>query len=56
MASPHRAARVESYLGVKLFDHTEEAAVFSSQAEGYQAKQARIAIAMGGLTGVGPGK
>jgi len=56
MASPQRAARVESYLGVKIFDHTEEAAVFSSQAEGYQANQARIAIAMGGLTGVGPGK
>ncbi|MEP0547126.1 MAG: putative peptidoglycan glycosyltransferase FtsW [Rhodothermales bacterium] len=56
MASPNRAARVEAYLGVKLFDHTEEAAVFSSQDEGYQANQARIAIAMGGLTGVGPGK
>ncbi len=56
MSSPQRAARVESYLGLRLFDHTEEAAVFSSQAEGYQAKQARIAFAMGGLTGVGPGK
>lgn len=56
MASPQRAARVEAYLGVRLFDHTEEAAVFSSQAEGYQAQQARIAFAMGGLTGVGPGK
>ena len=56
MASPNRAARVEAYLGVKLFDHTEEAEVFSSQAEGYQAQQARIAIAMGGPTGVGPGK
>ena len=56
MASPQRAARVESYLGLSLFDHTEEAEVFSSQAEGYQAKQARIAFAMGGLTGVGPGK
>jgi cell division protein FtsW len=56
LASPQRASRVESYLGVKIFDHTEEAAVFSSQAEGYQANQARIAIAMGGLTGVGPGK
>ena len=56
MASPQRAARVESYLGVKLFEHTEAEAVFSSQAEGYQAQQARIAFAMGGLTGVGPGK
>lgn len=56
MASPGRAARVESYLGVKIFPHTEEAAVFSEQAEGYQARQARIAFALGGLTGVGPGK
>lgn len=56
MASPPRAARVESWIGVKIFPHTEEAAVFSAQAEGYQARQARIAIAMGGLTGVGPGK
>ena len=56
LASPHRAARVESYVGVKLFPHTEAAEVFSDQAEGYQARQARIAIAMGGLTGVGPGK
>ena len=39
MASPQRAARVESYLGLKLFERTEEAAVFSSQDEGYQAKQ-----------------
>lgn len=56
LASPPRAARVESWLGVSIFPHTEEAAVFSAQAEGYQARQARIAIAMGGLTGVGPGK
>jgi cell division protein FtsW len=56
MSSPPRAARVESWLGVNIFPHTEEAAVFSTQAEGYQARQARIAIAMGGLTGVGPGK
>jgi cell division protein FtsW len=56
LASPPRAARVESWIGVKVFSHTEEAAVLSSQAEGYQARQARIAIAMGGLTGVGPGK
>ncbi len=54
--SPGRAARVESYLGVKLFPNTEEEHVFSSQDEGYQAQQARIAIAMGGVTGVGPGK
>lgn len=56
LSSPGRAARVEAYLGMKIFDHTEEEAVFSAQAEGYQAQQARIAFAMGGLTGVGPGK
>ncbi len=56
LTSPTRAARVESWIGVKIFPHTEEVAVFSAQAEGYQARQARIAFAMGGLTGVGPGK
>lgn len=56
LASPPRAARVEAWIGVKIFPHTEEAQVFSAQAEGYQARQARIAVAMGGLTGVGPGK
>jgi cell division protein FtsW len=54
--SPNRAARVESYLGVKLFPHTQAEEVFDPQAEGYQARQARIAFARGGLTGVGPGK
>lgn len=56
MFSPARAARVESWIGVKIFPHTEEVTVFSAQHEGYQAHQARIAFAMGGLTGVGPGK
>lgn len=56
LGSPNRAARVEAYLGMKIFPNTEEAQVFSSQDEGYQAQQARIAFAMGGLTGVGPGK
>lgn len=56
MFSPARAARVESFLGTKIFPHTEEVTVFSAQHEGYQARQARIAFAMGGLTGVGPGK
>ena len=55
--SPARAARVDAFLGTSLFhDETEDAAVHSRQAEGYQADQARIAFAMGGLTGVGPGK
>ena len=56
MDSPSRAARVEAYLGIDLFPNTDTEQVFDQQAEGYQAHQARIAIAMGGLTGVGPGK
>ncbi len=56
MSSPNRAARVEAYLGVDLFPHTNDEHVFDLQGEGYQAHQAQIAIAMGGLTGVGPGK
>jgi cell division protein FtsW len=56
LASPHRAARVEAYLGLKIFPNTTEQEVFDAQDEGYQARQARIAIALGGLTGVGPGK
>ncbi|MEM1094433.1 MAG: putative peptidoglycan glycosyltransferase FtsW [Bacteroidota bacterium] len=56
LASPNRAARVEAYLGVKIFPHTSAEQVFNAQDEGYQARQARIAVAMGGLTGVGLGK
>ncbi|MEX1055554.1 MAG: putative peptidoglycan glycosyltransferase FtsW [Rhodothermales bacterium] len=56
MGSPGRAARVESYIGVKIFSNTEAEDVFDEQGEGYQAQQARIAFAMGGLTGMGPGK
>ncbi len=56
LVSPHRAARVEAYLGVKICPNTTAEQVFDVQAEGYQAQQARIAFAMGGLTGVGPGK
>lgn len=56
LGSPNRAARIESYLGLDLFRHTESEEASSDQAEGYQAQQARIAFAMGGLTGVGPGK
>lgn len=56
MSSPERAARVEAYLGTDLFPHTNDELVFDRQGEGYQADQARIAVAMGGLTGVGPGK
>ena len=56
LTSPQRAARVEAFVGVKLFPNTSAEDVNSSQGEGYQARQAQIAIAMGGLTGKGPGK
>ncbi len=56
LSSPSRAARVESYLGMDLFASTDSMHVMSVRGEGYQAQQARIAFAMGGLTGVGPGK
>ena len=56
LGSPNRAQRLESYLGVKIFPDSEEVETFSVQAEGYQARQAHIALAMGGLTGRGPGK
>ena len=54
--SPARAARVESFLGVKIFGATTEEQVFSRQDEGYQAHQAAIAIALGGVTGQGMGR
>lgn len=56
LVSPNRAARVEAYLGVSIFSHTQSEEVFDTQGEGYQAQQARIAFALGGLTGRGPGK
>ncbi len=56
MASPNRAARVEAYLGVKIFPHTTVEEVFNSQDEGYQAIQGKIAFALGGITGTGPGR
>ena len=56
LSSPERAARFESFIGISVFGNTNPDEVFDSQAEGYQADQARIAFAMGGLTGVGPGK
>ncbi|NNE33818.1 MAG: FtsW/RodA/SpoVE family cell cycle protein, partial [Rhodothermales bacterium] len=56
LMSPNRAARVEAYIGMKIFAHTNSEEVFNTQDEGYQAEQAKIAFAMGGLTGVGPGR
>ena len=55
-SSPQRAARVEAWTGVELFASNNDEVVISGQDENYQSDQARIAIAMGGLTGVGPGK
>jgi cell division protein FtsW len=54
--SPDRAARVESYLGVNLFTSTSTEQVMGTDGEQYQSQQARMALAMGGFTGVGPGK
>ncbi len=56
VGSPQRAARVEAYLGVDLFAASETTELFNDSDERYQARQARIAFAMGGLTGRGPGK
>nr|ABZ08298.1 putative cell cycle protein [uncultured marine microorganism HF4000_APKG2M17] len=56
LGSPERAARIESFVGMKLFPHTVAEKVLSVRDEGYQSHQAKIAIALGGLTGVGPGK
>lgn len=56
LASPERAARVESFAGVRLFPDTQSTKVFDDQNEGFQARQAKIAIANGALTGRGPGK
>lgn len=54
--SPERAARVESYVGVDIFAATDSTDVMDTRGERYQSQQARMAFAMGGLTGVGPGK
>jgi len=51
LVSPGRASRITSWLGIG-----ETTEVQPKSAEGYQAHQAKIAFAMGGLAGVGPGK
>lgn len=55
-SSPQRAARLEAWTGLELFSSNNASVEISGQDENYQADQARIAFAMGGLTGVGPGK
>ena len=54
--SPDRAARMEAYLGTDLFAATDTTEVLDAQGERYQSRQARMAFAVGGMTGVGPGK
>ena len=54
IVSPARMARLDEYLN-RATPNTEEVTE-SLQGNGYQAYQARIAFAMGGLTGRGPGK
>lgn len=56
VTSPHRAARLEAYVGASLFDETSTEHVMNPRGELYQSQQARIAFAVGGVTGVGPGK
>ena len=53
--SPERLARVTSWAEAGIFASAEAGANDYSD-EGYQARQARIAFAMGGLAGRGPGK
>ena len=53
--SPERAARVTSWIETGVFASVDQD-VEDEADEGYQARQARIAFAMGGLTGRGPGK
>jgi cell division protein FtsW len=60
MNSPARRERLIHYPFVRMvfekFDVEMEPEDVSRTGEGYQARQARIAFAMGGLVGVGPGK
>lgn len=56
VTSPDRAARVEAYLGTDVFATTDTEEVLDAQGEQYQSRQARMAFAVGGLTGAGPGK
>ena len=55
-ANPQRAARIEAWVGSAVFGNAETEQTLNTREEGYQAHQAQIAFAMGGLTGRGPGK
>ena len=54
MTSPARMARLDEYMS-RTMEPAQES-VEAPQGDGYQAYQARIAFAMGGITGRGPGK
>ena len=56
MSSPQRLLRVEDYLGMDFFAASDTTEFLNDSDEGYQARQARIAFAMGGFMGRGPGK
>ena len=51
LTSPGRMDRLEQYLGTTIIESEE-----NTIGDSYQSHQARIAFAMGGLTGKGPGK
>ncbi len=55
-SSPDRAARVEAYLGMDVFANVDSEQAMDKRGERYQSRQARMAFAVGGLAGVGPGK
>jgi len=54
--SPERTSRITDWVEAGMFASAEVDGTTQSNGDGYQARQARIAFAMGGLTGRGPGK
>ena len=54
LTSPARMARLEQYVGKNIVNTEQTSDTVNG--DPYQAQQARIAFAMGGLTGRGPGK
>lgn len=56
VSSPERTARITSHAGKLLGVWSDAEDAGDRQGEGYQAYQARLAVAAGGLLGSGPGK
>ncbi len=56
LSSPERSARIRAHVGSLLGRQVSTIESPDRQGEGYQAYQARIAVAAGGFFGVGPGK